>query len=310
MGCKRDAVALLNLVALPTLRTKLALAMLEGGESGVADVLTASAAERVFIQERQLMRLLQACRDESGMARYLLGTCYLANGRRGDALALHLDAYGQGLRCSPLLRNLGYMYLKDRQDAFAAVKYLREDLQIHPQPNEDSLLLLEQAYRKLDLPGKTLELIPYMEQAAHLPLVRLYLDAGWPEKALLLLETATFQNGEGAEYSGDVYHETLFSLVRKQLEQGDFTAAAALLDRTERYPEGLHYGRGANMALAELHYYRGMASSGLDDEAAALTAFRQGAAELQASHLYHTETSRAFSMKCLEQLHLRGLPSP
>jgi len=223
-----------------------------------------------------------------------------------------LSAYGKGLRYTVLLRNLGYMYFKNRGDKATAIAYLEEDVEANGGGNTDTLLLLDQIYKETGELDKREALVPLLEAAENrakvlVQLTEIYLAIGRHDRAYEILSSEEFENGEGTEFSGPCWREATLGLARKALDEGDWRMARAWADQVERYPARLNYGDSVRFSLASVRFRRGMIYAGIGDEEAAVDQFRQGAAELEIGTRIAGEEDRKAAMACLEQLARRFL---
>ncbi len=324
LGMQGDALRVLEQVREPGLLSALTRLMLiwswQPGSRPPANAAEqlAEALERpldyAFLNEAPLAAFLMEIRelDPSGRADYLLGNYYYAVERKDDALSHSLTAYGKGLRYTVLLRNLGYMYFKNRGDRETAVAYLEEDVRVNGGGNTDTLLLLDLIYRETGELDKRKGLIPRMEAADNrakvlVQLTEIYLAAGMYDAAYALLSTEEFENGEGTEFSGPCWREATLGLAAQALEAGDRETAKAWADRVERYPDKLNYGDSVRASFASVGYRRGMIYAGIGDEEAAIEQFRRGAAELDAGIRFVGEEDRNAARACLAQLAARFL---
>ncbi|MFC4596729.1 DUF5107 domain-containing protein [Cohnella hongkongensis] len=324
LGMRDDALKVLDQARDAGLRSGLARLMLTW-PSGFGDEPPADAAQRIeealrhsldyaFLNEAPVAAFLEQIRelDTSGRLDYVLSVYYYAIERREDALALSLSAYGKGLRYTVLLRNLGYMYLKNRKEPAVAAAYLEEDARTNGGGNTDTLLLLDQIYRERGELDKREALISLMEAADNrakvlVQLTEIYLALGQYEAAYGILSTEEFENGEGTEFSGPCWREATLGLARQALNAGDWAAAKHWADRVEQYPSRLNYGDSVRFSFASVRFRRGVIYASIGEEAAAIEQFRLGAAELQTSTRIAGESDRQAARACLEQLAARFL---
>ncbi|MEK0314659.1 DUF5107 domain-containing protein [Cohnella sp. 56] len=324
LGLRDDALRVLEQARDAGLRSALARLMLTW-PSGSGGQPPADAAQRIaealrhsldyaFLNEAPVAAFVERIRelDASGRLDYVLGVYYYAIERQEDALARSLSAYGKGLRYTVLLRNLGYMYFKNRREPAVAVTYLEEDVRTNGGGNTDTLLLLDQIYKETGELDKREALIPLLEAADNrakvlVQLTEIYLALGRYEVAYEILSAEEFENGEGTEFSGPCWREATLGLARQALDAGDRAMAKQWADRVEQYPAKLNYGDSVRFSFAAVRYRRGVIYAAIGEETAAVEQFRLGAAELETGTLVMSEADRQAARACLAQLAARFL---
>ncbi|WP_217594051.1 DUF5107 domain-containing protein [Cohnella sp. GbtcB17] len=313
LGLTADAASLLKLVRRPGMKTRLAEGLLRlagaGDSALLLEALRTGSLDRVFLKERPLLRALERVRplDTVGAADYLLGTAYYATGDRERGADLLLAAYRKGLRHTALLRSLGYVRLAAQGDLSGAADVLLEDVAVNGGKNEGTLCLLDDIYKQRGDLAARLALLPYMERAGNRTLVVVRMvdmlrEAGQEERALELLRTEPFENWEGEEISGPCYRDTVLSLVRKAMANGDIAAAADWADRIDRYPDNLVYGEPVYLSRSEVNCVRGQVSAALGRTEEAANYWLDGYRELEREEIPKTERSRQYSLQCLAEL--------
>ncbi|MDI4647033.1 DUF5107 domain-containing protein [Cohnella hashimotonis] len=313
LGLAADAASLLKLVRRPGMKTRLAEGLLRltgaGDTALLLEALRTDSLDRVFLNERPLLKALERVRplDTVGIADYLLGIACYAAGDRERGAELLLSAYRKGLRLTALLYSIGYARLAALGDLPGAAAVLEEDVAVNGGRNEGTLCLLDDIYRQRGDLAARLALLPMMEQAGNRTLVvvrmvDLLREAGQEERALELLRAEPFENWEGEEISGPCYRDTVLSLVRKALANGDIAAAADWADRIDRYPDNLVYGEPIYLSRSEVNCVRGQVSAALGRGEEAASYWLDGYRELSREEIPKTERSRHYSLQCLAEL--------
>jgi tetratricopeptide (TPR) repeat protein len=316
MGLAEDAEALLSLVNNPSMKTKIALGICKKsagqGEIALLQAIKEEPLDHVFLKERLLLRELANLqdKDETGKARYLLGTFYYTAGRKDDGLDQLLAAYGQGLRYSPLLHTIGYIYYHHIKEIQAAEAFFAEDIAIHSPVNEGSLVYLDRIYQQNESLEQRVALIPYMEGAINkslilVPLVNILKESGQEEQALWLLENEEFDNWEGLDASGRCYRDFVLHMVQKEMASQHYSAAKIWMDRVREYPENLNYGERAGECHPDIHYFSGILHSLLEEDDLAMDEFRKGAGAIHFTSEALPETLKRYSLMCTEELRKR-----
>ncbi|MDB4868814.1 MAG: hypothetical protein JWR03_3147 [Cohnella sp.] len=316
LGFRGDAADILNLIYKPGLLGQLVLASCEAGDNerirDMIRVIQQQSLDHVFPQDTRIMRLLMeiAPYEDTGRADYLLGTFQYASGDREAGHARYRSAYDKGLRYTSLLHGLGYIHFHWLNELGSAEDYFSEDVEVNGSANAETLVYLDKIYAARGDHNRRMALVPLMEHTANRSLVLerlvdIYLQTGQEDIAFNILDHEEFENWEGRETSGASYRNAILHMVRKELENRDFGRARYWVDRVDLYPAGVHYGPSTDMPLSEIKFFKGLVLAGLGQDQAALEQFRDGYRELHQEEIVKTETSRAYSMLCLEQFKLR-----
>jgi tetratricopeptide (TPR) repeat protein len=307
-----DAVKITQLIKEPTMKSgflQLQLNYILGlaHEVTLAGVLQGSL-DYVFINEKELCEILGKYRenDTSGKTDYLLGTYYYSIGRMEDALIFYRKSYEKGLRYTVLLRNIGYILYHCKNDPENALPYFEEDLVLNNGINASSLRYADKIYKEKGKLDKREKLISYMKNTTNKSLilqsyVELLCDLGKDEEALKVLEGEEFENWEGVETSGPCYRNVIIRLALKEVAKGDIQNACSYIYRVDTYPPNLNYGDSVITPLAEMYYFKGLINNLAGEHEAAVEQFRLGLMELDSPCVTHTNKSKEYAMKCLEE---------
>ncbi|MFW5985817.1 MAG: DUF5107 domain-containing protein [Halanaerobiales bacterium] len=271
-----------------------------------------NSLDHIFINNRYMVKILEEYRndDNSGRIDYLLGNYYYNSGAREKALGLFQSAYESGLRYTVLLRNLGYIYFKNKPRPEQAEQYLEEDLEKNGSLNEQSLVLLNDIYSKLGKKKEREGLLPYLEKAENRslvlrPLIEILMDSGQEDKAIDLLHGEEFENWEFEESSGGLYKDVMIDRALKEMKRDNYQQALDIIKRVDKYPENLNYGDSAFEPLARIHYYRGLIYDKVGKPGAALQEFKKGALEVDNTLLEKKEKDVKYARKCMNEYRKR-----
>lgn len=308
-----EAKKILELINNPGLKTKILYYyisdVINKTQKQMLQHILKEPLDYAFINERKLVQILEQYQpdDSSGVIDYLLGNFYYAVGRKNDALRMFLSSYEKGLRYTVLLHNIGYIYYTWKGDLDNAAKYLEEDLLLNEGINEESLVYLDHIYKQKGELSKREKLIPYMEKVKNRSLILASLvgilrDIGQEERALSILEKEEFENWEGQEGSGELYRDVIARIALKEAEKGNLSKAIEYIERIDKYPKNINYGDAVGTSLADIHYHKGVIYMLAGEHDRALDEFRKGAIEFDHPDILHTEKSRRYSLKCLEEL--------
>jgi tetratricopeptide (TPR) repeat protein len=303
LGLMENCLSILTLIREATMKTALAKAVC--GFIPLQQALTLPVGG-VFVNEPLLLDLLESCDDSTGKAQWLLGCFKYSVGLKDESLDCWLEAYEQGLRHTALLYSLGQAYYKDG-DLDEARKYLHEDAALHQSANAESLVLLFCVLKECgDVFGR-LEMLPLLQEADNKPMVaeqivEALLDGGLLEEALAVLETAPFQNWEGAETSGLLWSRVTGELALKLAQEGKAAAARNMAERVFSYPDNLNFGRRPTQSMAEFWRLLGQTYRLTGDKARARGAFLQGAQEGAVPAIHTNDEAMRWVRLCQDEL--------
>ncbi len=300
LGCEGDCLAILGLIGTPSMKTALARAACEALPVEEALALKLSG---VLVTEPVLLDLLECADDQTGRAQWLLGCYDWLVGQRDSAMERWLDAYGKGLRHSPLLYCLGHAHLMQYDEA-EALRYLREDAGLHGGENPQSLALLFDALKGQGDVYQRLELLPLLTQAPGSATLRQRVEAlsdgDCHEEALELLEQTRCVGGAGE--GCPLWSRVAGALALKLSGEGRHDEAKIMAERILNWPEGLGYARNPNRSLAEHHLVLGQVYRMAGEFERAREAFRAGAAEGGNPVIRRDEEAMGWVRRCMEEM--------
>ncbi|MFC4597816.1 DUF5107 domain-containing protein [Cohnella hongkongensis] len=248
----------------------------------------------------ELLALESAVRaDETdGFAHYYLGNWLYDKRRHREAIARWEAARSSCGGFATVHRNLALAYYNKLEDAEAALRSLETAFDCGP---DDARVLyeLDQLYKKLGRSAEQrlakLESHPELvdkRDDLYLERVALLNALGRHVEAAAALADRKFHPWEGGE--GKTTGQHVFSRVewaKKEMEEGRFEKAAALLREALVYPENLGEGKLAGAQENNIYYYLGCAYLGLNDaeEARKHFAIASQGLEEPASAMYYND---------------------
>lgn len=303
LGLADDCVSLLSLVRGPGMKT--ALLRARCGASSVCHALS-MPMDGVFVNEPDLLDLLESCEDGTGKSAWLLGCFEYSAGLTAEALDHWLEAYGKGLRHTALLYCLGQAHWR-QGDGCEALRFLREDASLHGSANAESLALLFDILKEQGDIFQRLELLPLLQQAANRPAVLVQMveslrDGGLFEEAVELMETAQFQCWENGEVAGPLWSSVIGAFALKLAQEGRAGEAKLIASRMFNYPDGLYYGRSPTRSQAEHWLALGRVYRLTGEPERAYEAFRTGAAEGAVPSIRRNGEAMEWVRMCMEEM--------
>ncbi len=300
LGCEGDCLAILGLIASPSMKTALARAACEALPAEEALAVPLSGAP---VMESVLLDLLEHADDQTGRAQWLLGCLDWLVGQQDSAMERWQDAYDKGQRHSPLLYCLGQAHLNQFDEA-EALRYLREDASLHGSENPRSLALLFDTLKGQGDVYQRLELLPLLTQAACSATLRQRVEAladgDCHEEALELLEQTRCVGGAGE--GCPLWSRVAGALALKLSSEGCHDEAKIMAERILDWPEGLGYTRNPNRSLAEHHLVLGQVYRMAGDFERAREAFRAGAAEGGNPVIRRDAEAMGWVRRCMEEM--------
>lgn len=305
LGLTEDCLSILSLVGNPGVKASLVKALC--GVITVAEALE-QPIDGVFVNEPQLIDLMESNGDETGKAQWLLGCFRYSVGLKAEALECWIAAYAMGMRHTALLFSLGQAYYLDG-NVEESYRYLREDAALNGCQNAESLALLCRVLKDQGDIFERLEMLPLLQEAGNRPMVVAEIaealrDGGLLEDALSFIESARFQNWEGGETAGLLWSSVVGALALKHAREGRTDAARAMAARMFIYPEGLNYGRRPGQSQAENYYALGQVYRLTGDKEKSREAFRQGALEGGHPQIRASEDAMRWVRLCQDELRI------
>lgn len=233
------------------------------------------------IEEVSILKDALILNPSDAKALYYLGNFWYAARQYEDAIDCWEQSVNLNNRYPTVLRNLSLAYY-NKQNRKAEAQTLLEKAFELDKTDARIFMELDQLYKKLGKPHtERLKLMEeYPELVEHrddlfIERITLHNQLGLYEKAKELIGQRKFHPWEGGE--GKItsqYTLCRIELAKIAISNGRFADAIELLKQTETYPLNLGEGKLTNAEENEIHYYKGLAYRGLEDEKAAIDNLR------------------------------------
>jgi tetratricopeptide (TPR) repeat protein len=224
------------------------------------------------LQDILVLQSAIANNNADSKALYYLGNLYYDKQQYVLAMTLWENA-AKVDDCFPTIyRNLGLAYYNKKQDKEKALVNYEKAFSLNSRDNR-VLMELDSLYKKLNKsPQFRLDFLTQnLEEAnkrddLYLEIISIHNILGEFEKAYDLLMARKFHPWEGGE--GKVSGQYIFSLVeiaKKNIYEGNYNIAIALLDKAQVYPENLGEGKLLGAQENDIFYWLGCAYQGLNE---------------------------------------------
>lgn len=269
----------------------LAWCLHQGGMEGAAEMLVAAAECRpdyCFPNRPEAILALQdaiAARQDDARAHYYLGTLYYDK-RQYD---LAQDLWEKSAEADPTFptvwRNLALVYFNKRDNTERAVECMERAFRLDPTDGR-ILMELDQLYKRLNRShAERLSLLQRYPQLVDgrddlaLEEITLCNRLGRYAEAKEKLDARIFHPWEGGEgkVSGE-YQFARVELAKQALHDGDYAAAAQLLEECLVLPPHLGEGKLYGAQDNDFYYFLGLAHEGMGQAEAAREAWEAGVA--------------------------------
>lgn len=234
------------------------------------------------IEEVLILQAALAMNPADAVAAYALGNFWYDKRQYAEAVQCWEQAAAANDTFPTVYRNLSLAYYNKLHDKQQALALLEKAFALDT-TDARVLMELDQLYKIM---GYSLEeRLALLDQYPHLVEQRddLYLEKitlhnsrGEFEKAKALLASRRFHPWEGGE--GKVVGQFLLchiELAKQALLRGDYREAIELLSALEQYPENLGEGKLYGFPENDIHYLRGCAYEGLQEDTKAAASFKQ-----------------------------------
>lgn len=205
-------------------------------------------------------------------ALYYLGNLYYDKQQYDLAISFWERGAKLDTQFATVNRNLGLAYYNKKQDEAKALMYYEKAFSLNTKDLR-VLMELDSLYKKLNRsPESRLKFLNKHKKAAeqrddlYLEIVSIHNILGEQETARDLLMSHKFHPWEGGE--GKVSGQYIFSLVeiaKKNIYEGNYNIAIALLDKAQVYPENLGEGKLLGAQENDIFYWLGCAYQGLNE---------------------------------------------
>lgn len=234
------------------------------------------------IEEVEILETAIKHFPEDAKAYYYLGNFWYANRQYDEAITAWERSAALDGSFPIVLRNLAIAYYNKRGNSHKSVELMEAAF---AQCERDARLLMEldQLHKKMHMPHmeRFKRLAGYRDLVdqrddLYVEWVTLHNQLGWYEKARELIRGRKFHPWEGGEgkITGQ-YTRCRVELARQAISEKDFDRALELLNETDAFPENLGEGKLATAVENDIHYFKGEAYRGLENEVLAHQCFRR-----------------------------------
>lgn len=234
------------------------------------------------IEEVTILKTAIQFNPTDAKAFYYLGNFWYANGQFDDAIESWEASITLDNKFATVHRNISLAYYNKRSEVKKAMTALKTAFELDD-TDARVLMELDQLYKlqnvshidRLQLLEKYNSLVLSRDDL-YLERIVLYNQLGRYEEARQMLSKRKFHPWEGGE--GKTVGQFLIShteLAKQAIIKKQFSSALELLAATEKYPDNLGEGKLPGAQENDIHFLRGLAFEGLENDANALEEYKR-----------------------------------